>query len=197
LITDPRYGAVQPHIVGVAIPCCGRGQPSFPSQGCRRIRERGLVDEAHGHRWRAHLSSRMRLSANNAERAAGLMLHDGFRIASAPVASIVSTSSSPGRTAVDSAASQPAGARVVVRALRRVGVESPTLTQDGHEALQARGSPNGKHLCTAPQGAWCSTRPNPRLNGEGTRPIRRALSGDDLSGESEKGCGGATIETPR
>jgi hypothetical protein len=44
--------------------------------------------------------------------------------------------SSPGRAAVDSVASQAAGARVVP--LRRIGVEGPTLTQDAHEASSAR-----------------------------------------------------------
>jgi hypothetical protein len=48
----------------------------------------------------------------------------------------------PGRTAVDSAPSQPAGARVVRAPLCRIGVEGPTLTQDAREASSARVEPN-------------------------------------------------------
>jgi hypothetical protein len=56
----------------------------------------------------------------------------------------------PGRTAVDSAASKTAGARVVGRALRRMGVEGPTLTQDAREASSARGcGPISKRPCAA------------------------------------------------
>jgi hypothetical protein len=45
------------------------------------------------------------------------------------------------------AASQPAGARVVARALRRIGVEGPTLTQDAREASAAVRPSQQTHVC--------------------------------------------------